>query len=70
VTCPRCAVSESRIESLLLACDQYRHAVGVATDRADRAEAHLELVLQDNERLQARLRDHALVTAAAAGVRP
>jgi predicted DNA-binding transcriptional regulator YafY len=64
VTCPRCAVSESRIEALLLACDEYRHAVGVAMDRADRAEAQRDLVLQDNEQLQARLRDPALLTAA------
>jgi hypothetical protein len=63
--CPRCAVSESRIESLLLACDQYRRAAGIAMDRADRAEAQRELVLQDNARLQARLRD-----AAAMGLRP
>jgi hypothetical protein len=66
VSCPRCAVSESRIESLLLACDEYRHAVGVAMDRADRVDAQLEFVLQANERLQARL--SRLLDAA--GVRP
>lgn len=66
MTCPRCAVSESRIEALLLACDQYRHAAGLALDRAEAAEHHRELVLQDNARLQARL--SRLLDAS--GVRP
>jgi hypothetical protein len=59
-------VSESRIESLLLACDEYRHAVVIAMACADRVDAQLEFVLQANERLQARL--SRLLDAA--GVRP
>jgi|HubBroStandDraft_1064217.scaffolds.fasta_scaffold595127_2 hypothetical protein len=71
------SVSAARIAELELACDQYRHAAGLALDSAATAERHLDLALNEVAKardtireLRRKLAEHELVTAAANGARP
>jgi len=68
------SVSAARIAELELACDQYRHAAGLALDSAATAERHLDLALNEVAKardtireLRRKLAEHELVTAAANG---
>jgi hypothetical protein len=68
------SVSAARIAGLELACDQYRHAAGLALDSAATAERHLDLALNEVAKardtireLRRKLAEHELVTAAANG---